>query len=253
MIKMKNILILILFSFAIWGCGSSVDTANMTPEARLAYSIKLYNDEDYEQSVNEFSNLVMQYPGNAIVDTAQYYAGMSRFQRKEYILGAYEFSKLIKNMPASKLIAESQYMLADCYYKLSPNFTLDQKYTRSAIKEFQAYIDFFPTGDKVAESEDKIKELNEKLAHKEYNAAYIYSKLEYYRAALIYYENVVEIYHDTKYAPLAMYDKIQLLISRDRKNEALVEIDKYLQRYPTDSHFKEMQDLKSSLEISASK
>jgi outer membrane protein assembly factor BamD len=253
MIKMKNILIIILFSLIIWGCGSSVNTVNMTPEDRLAYAVKLYNDEDYEQAVNEFSSIVMQYPGNSIVDSAQFYTGMTRYKRKEYILGAYEFSKLIKNMPASKLIAESQYMLADCYYQLSPNFTLDQKYTKSAIKEFQAYIDFFPTGDKVPDAEVKIKELNEKLAHKEYNSAYIYSKLEYYRAALKYYDNVVEIYHDTKYALLAMYDKTQLLISRDRKSDALIEVNKFLQRYPTDPHFKEMLDLKNNLEVSASK
>src|SRR5664280_2080064 len=253
MAKMKNILILILFSLVIWGCGESVNTVNMSPQDRLAYAVKLYNDEDYELAVNEFSSIVLQFPGNAIVDSAQYYTGMTRYKRKEYILGAYEFSKLIKNMPASKLIAESQYMLAECYYKLSPDYTLDQKYTRSAIKEYQAYIDFFPTSDKVPDAEVKIKELNEKLAHKEYNAAYIYSKLEFYRAALKYYDNVVETYHDTKYAPLAMYDKTRLLISRDRNADALIEVNKFLQKYPSDPLIKEMQDLKNNLEISASK
>ena len=253
MTKMKNILILILFSLVIWGCGGSVNTVNMTPEDRLAYAVKLYNNEDYEQAVNEFSSIVLQFPGNAIVDSAQYYTGMTRYKRKEYILAAYEFSKLIKNMLASKLISESQYMLADCYYRLSPDFTLDQKYTRSAIKEFQAYIDFFPTSDKVPDSEVKIGELNEKLAHKEYNAAYIYSKLEFYRAALKYYDNVVEIYHDTKYAPLAMYDKTQLMISRGRSADALIEINKFLQKYPSNYLIKDIQDLKNNLEISASK
>ena len=250
---MKNILILILFSLVIWGCGESVNTVNMSPQDRLAYAVKLYNDEDYELAVNEFSSIVLQFPGNALVDSAQYYTGMTRFKRKEYILGAYEFSKLIKNMLASKLIAESQYMLAECYYKLSPDYTLDQKYTRSAIKEYQAYIDFFPTSDKVPDAEVKIRELNENLAHKEYNAAYIYSKLEYYRASLKYYDNVVEIYHDTKYAPLAMYDKTQLLISRGRNSDALIEINKFIQRYPSNYLIKEMQDLKNNLEISASK
>jgi outer membrane protein assembly factor BamD len=250
---MKNLLILILFSLIIWGCGSSLNTVNMAPADRLSYAIKLYNDEDYEQAVNEFSSLVLQYPGNAIVDTAQYYTGMTRYKRKEYILGAYEFSKLIKSMPASKLVAESQYMLADCYYKLSPDFTLDQKYTRSAVKEFQAYIDFFPTGDKVPESEVKIKEMNDKLAHKEYYAAYIYTKLEFYNAALKYYDNVVDIYHDTKYAPMAMYEKTELLINRGRNSEALTEINKFLQKYPANEHVKELQNLKNSLEISAYK
>ena len=250
---MKNILILFLLSLFVWGCSASINTANMSPEERLAFSKKLYENEDYEQAVNEFSNLVLQYPGNAVIDTAQFYLGQSRFKRKEYILAAYEFSKLIKNMPASKLIPESQFMLSDCYYRLSPDFTLEQKYTRSAIKEFQAFIDFYPASDKVPEGELKIKEMNDKLAHKEYNTAYIYSKLQYYRAALKYYDNVIEIYHDSKYAPLALYDKIQLLLNRDRKSDALIEVNKFLQRFPADDHTKELQNLKSSLEIAASK
>lgn len=38
-----------------------------------------------------------------------------------------------------------------------------------------------------------------------------------------YYDNVMEVYHDTQYAPLALYNKINLLIDRDKVSEALVE------------------------------
>ena len=45
-------------------------------------------------------------------------------------MAAYEFSKLVKNMPASEFVPDAQYMLAESYFQLSPNFTLDQKYTK---------------------------------------------------------------------------------------------------------------------------
>jgi outer membrane protein assembly factor BamD len=250
---MKNLAILSLLSLLMWGCSASINTANMTPQERLVYAKQLYDDRDFETAVNEFSGIVLQYPGASVVDTAQFYIGQTRYNRKEYILAAYEFSKLIRNMPASKMVPESQYMLAECYYKLSPDYSLDQKYTKSAIKEYQSYIDFFPTSDKVPDAEVKIKELNEKLAYKEYHTAYIYAKLEFYKGALRYYDNVIEIYHDTKYAPIAMYDKIKLLISRDRNNQALEEINKFLLRYPSDDKAKDLQNLKSNLEIVSSK
>ena len=69
---------------------------------------------------------------------------MTRFQRGEYILAAFEFSKLMKNMPASEFVPISQFMISECYYELSPNYTLEQKYTKKAIEEYQAFIDFFP-------------------------------------------------------------------------------------------------------------
>jgi outer membrane protein assembly factor BamD len=252
---MKYFFYALVFAVTFVGCSSSIDTVNLSPDEKLAYAIGLYEDEDYESALNEFQAIVLQYPGNPVVDNAQYYLAQTRYQRGEYLLAAYEFSKLVNNMPASEFVQDAQYMLADCYYELSPNYTLDQKYTKKAIEEFQAFIDFFPSNAKVPEAERKIVQLNEKLAHKSYTIAGIYEKLDYYTAALDYYDDVVEVYHDTKYAPMAMYDKIKLLIQRERNTEALAEISKFLQRYPDNSNKSEVLELKSSLEnkLSASR
>jgi outer membrane protein assembly factor BamD len=249
----KLFLLLIPIIFA--GCSSSFDTANLGPEERLKYAQELYNEEDYQEAVTEFQNIILQYPGNAVVDDAQYYLGLTRYHRGEYILGAFEFSKLVKNMPASEYVPEAQYMLAECYYMLSPQFTLDQTYTRKAIDEFQAFIDFFPANTKVQEAENKIAELNDKLARKEFNNAVIYEKMEYYTAALMYYNNVTEVYHDSRYAPTALYNRIKLLVKREKPSEAVTDIDKFLKRYPQDSNAGELQALRSTLQnkLSASK
>ncbi len=222
---------------------------------RLGYATKLYTEKSYEAALKEYQEILLQYPGNAIIDSAQYYLGMTRYKREEYILGAYEFSKLIKNMPSSKFVPDAQYMLAECYYLLSPNYALDQKYTKKAIEEFQAFIDFFPTNSRVTEAEKKIAEMNEKLAHKEYNSAYIYDRMGDYRAALLYYNFVIEDYHDTQYAPMAMYAKIKLLVQLDRNTQALAEISKFIERYPNDEHINNVKSYQSDLEekVSAAK
>lgn len=245
---MKNFILLFFIAVIFWGCSSSIDTVNFSAEEKLNYAVKLYEDEDYEVAVNEFQAIVLQYPGNPVVDDAQYYLGMTRFQRDEFILAAYEFSKLVKNMPASEYLSQGQYMLAECYYQLSPHYSLDQKYSKKAIEEFQAFIDFFPSNEKVAEAESKINELNIKLALKTFESAKIYEKLEYYTAAINYYDDVLEIYHDTPYAPFALYNKIKLLIERDRNKEALTEISKFIQRYPENIRVQEVKELQSSLE-----
>lgn len=245
---MKNIITLIILSIFIAACSSSIDTSNMTPEDRLAYAIKLYQEEDYEEAVKEFDAIILQYPGSSISDDAQYYLALTRFQREEYILGAYQFSKLIKSMPSSEFLADAQYMLADCYYELSPDFTLDQQYSKKAIEEFQVFIDIFPLNEKVAQAETKINELNDKLAKKEYDAARIYDKMEYYDAAIKYYDSVSEIYHDTQYAPLALYNKINLLIEKKRESEALTEAQKFISRYPQHPNFSDVEKIKNNLD-----
>ena len=232
----------------ISGCSSSIDTTNMTGENRLAYAIKLYDDEDYLEAINEFQAILLQYPGSSISDDAQFYLAKTRFDRTEFILAAFEFSKLIKNMPASEFVAESQFMLAECYYQLSPNFNLDQKYTKKAVQEFQAFIDFFPTNERVPEAEKKIDELNNKQAEKDFSIARIYEKMDYLKAALIYYEDVIETYHDTPYAPMAMYNKINVLIERNRNDEAIAEIEKFLEKYPDDKNVDDVKKIQAKLE-----
>lgn len=252
---MKKILALYFLIMVFFGCSSSIDTVNMGSQERLDYAITLYNEEDYELAVTELQAIILQFPGNAVVDDAQYYLAMARFQRGELILAAFEFSKLIKNMPVSEFVPQAQFMLAESYYELSPNYALDQKYTKKAVEEYQAFLDFFPANPNVPEAEKKIHELNTKLAEKEYKSAVIYEKLEYYIAAMKYYDYVVEIYHDTPYAPAALYNKINILRSRDKNADALNEISKFLQRYPKDERAQDLEKLKTSLEskLSASK
>ena len=237
-----------VFLVLLLGCSSTKDVAEMTSDERLQYAMGLYNDEDYLEASTEFEALLLQYPGSSIVDDAQYYLGMCKYNRDEFILAAYEFSKLIKNMPASELVPNAQFMLAESYYELSPNYTLDQKYTVKAIEEYQAFIDFFPLNEKVAEAEQKITELNDKLAHKEYTIAYIYERMDYYTASLKYYESCVETYHDTKYAPMALYSKIRLLMEREREDEALTEMRRFVRLYPDDQNFQEVNEMKNGLE-----
>ncbi len=245
---MKQLSLLLLMALAVWRCSSSINTTDFGPEERLNYAISLYEEEDYEEALAEFQSLLLQYPGSIIVDDTQYYLGMTRYQRGEYIVAAYEFSKLIRNMPASEFVPKAQYMLADSYYQLSPNFNLDQVYTKKAIVELQAFIDFFPLNEKVAEAENKINELNEKLARKEFNIAVIYGKLEYYSATIKYLDNVIETYHDTPYAAMASYRKILLLMDREREDEALAEMKKFLQLYPDDENYGEVEEMKNSLD-----
>lgn len=252
---MHKIIILALLLLLTWGCSSSLDTTNMNHEERLAYAIKLYDQEDYDDAINELQALILQYPGSAIIDDSQYYLALSRYKRGEYILAAFEFSRLIRNISASEYLPQAQFMLAECYYELSPNVNLDQTYSKKAIEEYQAFIDFFPLNEKVFEAEKKISELNNKLARKEFEIAVIYEKLEYYSASLKYYDNVLEIYHDTQYAPLALYNKIFILEQRNQNGKAIEEAAKFIDKYPDHKNFNEVKEFKDNLEkkLSASK
>lgn len=239
---MKKIISALLVIILLYGCSGS-DDLHMDPEEGLAHAMELYEDEDYQYSQKEFQSLVLQHPGNTINDDAQYYLGMSYYNDDQYLLAAYEFSKLIRDIRGSEYVARAQFMLADSYYQLSPPYQLDQTYTAKSIAEFQSFIDFFPVDPKVEEAERKINELNLKLAEKEFNAARIYEKMEYYNASLDYYTKVFETYHDTEFAPKALYRKINILMDKERFANAFESITLYLNNYPDGEDAEEIREL----------
>lgn len=244
----KLVIILSLTAVLFWSCSSSVVVSELTPEEHLKYALKLYEEEDYLEAVKEFESILLQYAGSSLIDDAQYYVGLTRYKREEYIIAAYEFSKLIKNMPASSFVADAQFMLAECYYGLSPNYNLDQVYTKKAIEEYQVFIDFFPLNERVHKAEEKINELNEKLALKNFTIAKIYEKMDYYTASMKYFDYVVETYHDTEYASKALFRKIMLLMEREREDEALTNMKKFMLLFPEDEEAEYIREIKESLE-----
>ncbi len=234
------------FAFTIFltiGCSSSNDTTMMSAEEHLAYAMEMYEDGDYQFSIREFQSIILQFPGNTVNDDAQFYLAMSYFKDDQFLLAAYEFSKLIRDIKGSEYVSKSQFMLAESYYQLSPPYQLEQSYTKKAMTEFQAFIDYFPIDPKVEEAERKIHELNLKLALKLYNSAMIYEKMGYYNASIEYYTKVYEIYHDTDYAPLALHRKITILLDKERFAQAVENMKLFLNKYPNSEFTTEIQNL----------
>jgi len=214
------------------GCGSSEAVKELTADDRFKHAKALYDDRDYLEAINEFTVITLQNQGSSVAPEAQYYLAECRFDRGEYLLAAFEYQVLRRNYPASPRVGDAQYKLGLCYYNLSPRSSLDQEYTRKAIDEFQSFVEYYPQNQNVPDADAKIKELTIRLAKKQYDTARLYSVMEYYKAALMSYDEVIEKYHDTEYAPLAYEGKIDLLMSRHHYREAKEEIDRFLAKYP---------------------
>jgi outer membrane protein assembly factor BamD len=229
------------------GCGSSADLAGQGAEERFAAGKKLFDDGDYLEAIAEFEIVKLQYPGSAVADDAQYSMGEARFNRGEYLLAIEEYRTLRRNMASSPLVPAAQYRVGLSYYMLSPRPELDQTYTRQAIDELQAFVEYYPLDGHRADAEEKIRELNGKLAFKLYDSAEQYVKLGYHRSAGWYFDLVIQQYHDSPYAEPAYVGKIRSLVSRNRFDEARTEIARFLERYPESPMRDEVEGIRAGL------
>lgn len=226
------ILLLVGITVVFGGCSSKEVTSTLSAEERFQQAKALFDNGDYLEAANEFTIVTLQYPGSLVAGDAQFYLAECRYKRGEYLLASYEYQTLRRNMPASPRVPEAMYKLGLSYYNLSPKSRLDQQYTKKAIEELQAFIDYYPTSEFVSDASAKIQELTNRLAKKDYETARLYATMEYTKASLVYYDDVIEKYHDTDYAPLAYMEKTELLMSRKKFREAKTEITKFLAKYP---------------------
>ena len=230
------------------GCGSSEETAVLTVEERFTRAKELFDNEDYLEAINEFTIITLQFPGSARAAEAQYFLAECRFNRGEYLLAVFEYSTMRRSYPASPLVADAQYKIGLSYYELSPKSNLDQQYTRKAIDEFQAFVEYYPSHPSAVDADAKIRELTDKLAKKQYETARLYVTMQYYTAALFYFEDIIEKYHDTNYAPLAYLGKVEVLMEKKRYQEAEAQVDRFIERFPDNVLRGRADQLKKSIE-----
>lgn len=240
--------VIVLSSLLSSGCGSSEVTQSLSAEDRFELGKKNYDDGNYLEAITDFQVVKLQFPGSAVADDAQYYLGGSHYNREEYLLAIEEYRALKRGMAASPLVPDAQYKIAYCYYELAPRSTLDQQYSLRAIDEFQTFIEYYPKHEHVADAEAKIQELNTRLARKLFESAELYMGLEYFRSASIYYQLVIEKYHDSPFAEPAQLGLARSFTARRKYNEAAIELEKFFERHPNSPLRYEAETLRITIE-----
>jgi len=207
-----------------------------------------FNDEDYLAAIEEFKVVSLQYQGSRVADSAQFYMAECRYLREEYILAAFEYDILIHNMPYSIFVSRSRFARATCFLELSPESYLDQDYTRKAIDEYQAFLEYHPADTLAPIAEKRILGLNTKLAKKDYESGMTYMHMEYYKAATYYFDLILDKYHDTEYAEPALFKKVEALTNRKKYAEAKEAADKFLAKYPYSTMKSDAEQMSADIE-----
>lgn len=217
----------------IAGCTGRKPEATWTAEEYFHYAKDMYDDESYFDAVNEFTIVILRFPGSSVADSAQFYLASCHYNLDEYIISAAEYSKLINNMPQSPLVPEAQFMLAESYFAMSPRPALDQEYSIKALREYQIFLDDFPRDPRRDEAERKIFLLREKLAKKQLQNADLYRKMMEFKSSLIYYDIVLEQYYDTDFADDALLGKAMSYMEMEDYKSAKETLLTFKDKFPT--------------------
>ncbi|MFH0765299.1 MAG: outer membrane protein assembly factor BamD [Calditrichota bacterium] len=189
------------------GCAKRLPLEELGDQAAYQSLKQKYDKGKYAQAVEGLEYYTLNYSGSAYLDSAEFLLAQSHFKLKEYLLAADAYDQLARRFTRSPLVPEAMFRVGVCYFKLSPNYALDQEWTLRAADALQAFIDFFPDRrEQVLEAQNYIQQCRDKLGHKAYAGGMIYSKMKDWKAALIYFQLVLDKYYDTEWAAKAVYE-----------------------------------------------
>lgn len=238
-------IILLTISIFLASCGSSINTRNMSAENLYNKGLELKEEEDYLESQKMFDLIKLQYPASQYADDAQFNLAELDFLRGKYILAAFNYNSVRRVYPSSEHNKASLYKKALCYYKLSPPFERDQQYTHKAISSLLEFQGTYPNDSLAKDANEKILEMRSKLAHRQFSTAELYKKLDDPKAAIVYYDIVINQYDDTKYYEDSYWGKVQSLHKMSRYDEATTIIQLYERAFPDGQYNSSMTDLMS--------
>lgn len=213
-------LLLAAFIFAA-GCSGSSQIRHNSAEEAFQTGFELYEDGNYERAIRYFRAVFSYGRSNEWAPDAQLYLARSYRDDGQHALAATEYDRFIQLYGNDERVPQAEFERALSFYERSPSYQLDQTYTRRALNAFTLFIDRYPNHELVPEAEERIEELQEKLARKQYEAAELYERRQMWEAAANYYESVFDQYPQTEWADDALLGAIRTYIEyADRSIQA---------------------------------
>ncbi|MFO7894667.1 MAG: outer membrane protein assembly factor BamD [Longimicrobiales bacterium] len=225
------------------GCASKdVPISDYSADQLWEQGVAAYNDEEWDEAVRFFDRYVLTGGSDPRVVQARYYIGRAHFEKGQYVTAASTFSRLAGDLGRTAMADDARFMACRAYEELSPRPQLDQEYTRAAIDHCRALVDHFPDSEFADPAREIVERMRGRLAHKLYTTGDWYVGRHAYDSALIYFEDVVEQYPDTEWAPkslLKQYEIYGILQYEEEQDEVR---DRLLRAYPDSEAAQQVQN-----------
>jgi len=253
-LKKIPILILLFVALVFASCDRYSKLLKSTDyDLKLKKAKEYYDKEYYIRSSQLYDELIPVVKGTDKAEEVYYYYTWSEYNLGDFILSQYHFKNYTRQFPNGKHVEECYYMNAFCYFLNSPNYKLDQSYTKNAIKEFQSFIDFYPQSSRMDTCNLLIDQLRAKLEKKEYEITKQYYKLENWKAAIVASKNFIKEYPSSNYNEEMYYMIINSYYTlalnsiyskkEERLNGAIENYVKFLDLYPKSSYISRSESI----------
>src|SRR5438552_642715 len=144
-----------------------------------------------DRAVTIFANIVRTAPYGKYTARAQFNIGLAREKQNVPEMAVEAYQAVVNKFPNEPIAADAQYQIGYMWMIAAQKGTTDAAATSNAKTAFQDFLLHYPHSEKAAQARANLDLLEHKATTSSYQVAKFYDKQKYYRAAVIYYNEVI--------------------------------------------------------------
>jgi outer membrane protein assembly factor BamD len=144
-----------------------------------------------DNAVTIFAAVVRTAPYGKYTARAQFDIGLAREKQGASEAAIQAYQAVVDKFPDEPIAADAQYQLGYIWFKATRTGTQDAAAASNARTAFQDFLFRHPNSEKAAQARKNLELLEHKQTTNSYGVAKFYDKQKYYRAAVIYYNEVI--------------------------------------------------------------
>src|SRR5437764_11138438 len=144
-----------------------------------------------DRAVTIFANVVRTAPYGKYTARAQFDMGLAREKQGANDASIQAYQAVVDQFPSEPIAVDAQYQIGYIWFTAAQTGTKDAAAATNAKTAFQDFLFHYPKSEKAAQARANLEILEHKQTANSYKVAKFYDKQKYYRAAVIYYNEVI--------------------------------------------------------------
>jgi outer membrane protein assembly factor BamD len=144
-----------------------------------------------DRAVTVFANVVRTAPYGKYTARAQFDIGLAREKQGANDAAIQAYQAVVDKFPNEPVAVDAQYQIGYIWFTAAQKGTNDAAASANAKTAFQDFLFHYPKSEKAAQARANLEILEHKQTGNSYKVAKFYDKQKYYRAAVIYYNEVI--------------------------------------------------------------
>jgi outer membrane protein assembly factor BamD len=150
-----------------------------------------------------FKKIVTNGPFSKIAPLAQFGIGQALEKSGSITSAVTAYQQVVDRYPSSDVAADAMYQIGYVYLQASRATGYDETAAVRAQEAFEDFLTKFPNSHKAAQAQDNLKTLQGRKSNDAFNIARFYDKQHNYKAAYVYYNEVLQQQPDSQQASRA--------------------------------------------------